>query len=133
MTFTWDDTDLSTDLAKLRSRLGDTDSTDQLLTDEQIASLLTLSGDSLAIAAVKGCQTILAKLARKVDRSGNRWSTTRSQMFQHYKDLLIELTAESGSIAPPSWGELSIAGAEDIENDTDINPPAFAIGRDDND
>ena len=131
MTFTWDSTDLSTDLAKARSRLGDTDSTDPLLTDEQIEAEVALTAD-IWQALVNCCQTILGKLARRNDRSGARFNATRSQQFQHYKDLLAEFQSRVGSIAGPSWSEQSIADAESIEDDDDFEPPAFKVGRDDN-
>lgn len=132
MTFTFDSTDITTDLAKMRQRLGDTDSTDPLLTDEQINAEYAETNDVYQ-ALVSCCRVILAKLARKIDRSGPRFNATRSQLFQHYRDMMAEFQSKVGQTAGPSWSEHSIADAEDIESDTDFAPPTFTVGRDDND
>ncbi|MFH1738822.1 MAG: hypothetical protein ABIH23_07420 [bacterium] len=132
MTFTWDATEVTTDLAKVRSKIGDTNSADQFLTDEQIEEELSENGDSVPHAIVSCIKLILAILARKPDRSGARFSSTRSQLFQHYKDMLASMEASLASSAGPSWSEHTESDADDMEDDDDFVQPSFKVGRDDN-
>jgi hypothetical protein len=129
MTFTWSGT-ISTDLSKVRHIIRDTDSTDPLLTDEEINFELSECSD--VYGAAKRCvRRILAKFARETDRSGARFSATRSQKFQQYKDLLDELAEETMLSAEPYWSENSVDDADDIESDSDERQAAFLPGRED--
>ena len=131
MTFTWDSTTITTDLAKVRHMIGDTESTDPYLTDEQIAYELTQTA-SLILAAANCCQRVLAKLARKIDRSGAQFQATRSQLFQHYTDLEIKLRAQASTVVKPFFGGTSIDDRSSIEDDDDYVPAAFNRGDFDN-
>jgi hypothetical protein len=132
MAFTWDGT-ITTTLAEVRHYTGDIDSNDPLLTDAQINFELTATGDDSIAAADRCFQRILAKLARDVDHSMPRFNTTRSQKFQHYKDLYAEFKATmlTESISPAVWSEHSAADATSMESDSDFKQPTFKIGQDD--
>lgn len=127
MTFTYDSTDISTDLAQVRLRIGDTNSADPLLTDEEITAYLTLDSDIVG-AAILCVKAIIAKLARDVDRGNLGMSATRSQKVQHYKDLLIELRKGDAHFCQVFAGGLSVSGKESNESDTDYIPPRFKLG-----
>lgn len=130
MSFTYSDTDLSTDLAKVRKRIGDVDSGSALLTDEEIEDTLE-EYPSVALAAIKCVQTILGRLARRTDRSAVGLSSSRSQAFQHYKDLLAELQSEASAEATPRLKGTSDAEAISLENDSDFRAHSFSVGMDD--
>ena len=49
MTFTWDPEALTTDLAKVRMRIGDTDTSYPIFTDEEINGMLTWTSSDLDI------------------------------------------------------------------------------------
>lgn len=63
MAWTYDETDLETELNWVRARIGDTDTNDQQLTDEAITSLLAMN-DSKILAASAAAKLIAAKYTR---------------------------------------------------------------------
>lgn len=130
MTFTFSSTDLSTDLAKVRVRIGDTKSAAMLLTDEEINAALTASSTVLA-ATVACVKLILAAIARDVDANAGGISTSRSQKTTHYRDLLRDLEAEMRAGASPYLGGVSKAEKTSRESNTDFALPSFSVGRDD--
>jgi DNA mismatch repair protein MutH len=141
VTWTYDNTSLASNLAQVRLALGATNTNDQLLTDEEIAAasgytaaeLAATSGVNIPLAAYRAVDAMLAAVTRKIDTSGPRFGATRSQIFQHFRDLKAELRARSKSSASPvEWSEHSVSDAEAIESNTDFAQPAFTRGRFDN-
>ncbi len=120
------------DLNRLRLVIGDTNTSDQLLANEELELMLDDAGDDLEVAAVAACKLIIAKLARDIDRNNLGMSATRSQKVQHYKDLLAELRATAGAKAGPFMGGSSVDQIEDLESDEDFIAPAFRRGVGDN-
>jgi hypothetical protein len=118
-------------LAKIRLRIGDTNSAWQLLTDEEIA-VATDIDTNLDLAAARCCEFILAKLARDNDDSKLGISVTRSQLTEHYRDLRATLIARAGIGAEVYWGGGSIDERTTISEDTDFPQPGFERGMDDN-
>ena len=130
MSFTYD---LSTDIGKTRRDTGDTASDTAFLSDEEIQSILDDYSTSLANAAVRCCEIILAKIAKQIDRSVVGINSSRSQLTQHYQDLLKTLkirAAESGGITAYAGG-ISESRIDTAESDSDYTPPQFGVGRDD--
>ena len=126
MAFTYSSTSISTDLAKVRLMLGDTDSDDPLLTDEEINYVLGRY-DDVDRAAAECCRLVLAspKVARAIDRNGTGFSATRSQRFQHLKDLLDMLTSKARIITAATFTGASVSAQETRESDSDYVPAAF--------
>lgn len=126
MTFTYSATSISTDLSKVRLIIGDTDSDDPLLTDEEINYFL---GRYAAVdrAAAECCKAILAapEVARAIDRTGTGFSASRSQRFQHVRDVLRELQATAGSITRASYTGASKSAKTSLESNSDYTPAAF--------
>lgn len=131
MTFTYSSSSISTDLAKVRLAIGDTDSNTALLTDEEINYYLDRKGD-VTLAAIDCVKAILAKLARDVDRNNLGMSATRSQKTQHYRDLLKDLQAEQRTVAELFVGGTSIAERESIDEDDDFEPGTISRDADRN-
>jgi len=131
MTFTWSATDLSTNLAKVRATIGDTNSDNQLLSDEHINAWLTYYSDDVIKAATRCVRDIIAQLARDFDRSATGFSGSRSQKINHYKMLLEELQRDSGLLAEMFVGGLSKDTEESFNDDEDYKGPSIAIGMDD--
>jgi hypothetical protein len=127
MTWTYSSTSLSTDLAKIRLRIGDTNSAWQLLTDEEIAVATDLE-TNLDLAAARCCEFILGKLARDNDDSKLGISVTRSQLTTHYKELRDSLMLRGSKGVEVFWGGGSIAERETIAEDEDF--PGVAFERD---
>lgn len=63
MAFSYNPGALEVDLNWVRFKIGDTDSTDELLSDEEITSLISLAG-SRELAAVKAARAISARYTR---------------------------------------------------------------------
>ena len=131
MTFTWDSTSIATTTAKIRHLIGDTTSTDYYLTDEQIAFEYSECAE-IYLAAANCCDRICAAVAKKVDRSGTGFSASRSQLFQHYKDLGDRLREKANQQAGPYWSEHSEDDKDTVESDTDFLQPSFKVGSFDN-
>lgn len=137
MTFTYSLSDLSSAdettqrRALVRLRIGDTDSDDQLLADEEIAPFLDISTNN-AVVALKLVRVILARIARDVDASGAGMNASRTMKTQHYRDLIGELEAEVRTGVEPYLGGTSIAREVAIEADSDFKRPAFSRGMHDN-
>lgn len=132
MTWTWDETDLSTALAQVRSAIGDTNDSDELLSDEQINWRLGQVSQDVGEASIRCVRDIIAQLSRDIDRSNVGMSASRSQKIQHYKDLLIELKEYGGTLAEMTLTGISDSDEASIEDDADYRPNEFQIGRDDN-
>ena len=135
MTFTYSSTSLSTNLAKVRLRLGDTNSDDPLLTDEEINVYLDDANDDVRGASLRACRAIVAKFARTVNDSAAGINSSKTSKFTQYKDLLevLEEDARSGSTATPFVGGVSRARADDTATDTDFRPHSFGVGMHDRD
>jgi hypothetical protein len=116
MTWTYDSTDLSTDLAKVRLHVGDTNTNDQLLTDEEINYALSLE-TAILLASARCCDFIVSKLARDIDRSNIGMNAQRSQKIQHYMDLAVRLRQEY-STSSDGLGEVFVGGVSDANNQT---------------
>lgn len=131
MTWTYDSTVISTDLGKVRTLIGDTVSTDQQLTDEQIAFFLSESSNIYA-AAIACCRAIIAKYAREADRTAGKGNTTRSQRITHYQDLIKQLESDKNiKIAGISFDGSSISQSNSLDSDTDFRGPLFRRGMND--
>lgn len=133
MTWTYDPTDLSTELAKVRRNIGDTVSTDPGLTDEEIQSFID-EGLSTDLVTLRSAQCLYAKWVRDYDRSNLGMSASRSQKLQHLKDLI------DGYLAPrvrrratPYLGGVSLNAKQNLESDSDAVHPRIRRGQFDND
>jgi hypothetical protein len=127
-------TDYTTALSQIRSRIGDVGGLDGTarvyLTDERITAIYTLH-PSVLRASVEAVRAILADIARDTDFTAGSISTSRTQVFQQFKDLLGQLeremqTADTGAYV----GGLSAAEARATAARTDITPRAFSVGMD---
>ena len=89
---------VSTDIDKVRFNIGDTNSSDYQLEDEEITYLLTLG--SVTHASIQACYMIAARYASKVDEGLSDHSKTYSQLQTHYTQLARRLSqSQSMNIA----------------------------------
>ena len=125
MTWTYSGDPSANNRDAVRFAVGDTDTADQQLSDEEIAYLLIDAGGvkSAAIAAIR---SLIAKFARAVDKSVGDLSVSYSQRLEHYKTLEKTLRADLGiRRATPYAGGISIADKTTDKLDTDRLDPAF--------
>lgn len=133
MTWTYSATDLSTDLARVRLMIGDTNTNDQQLSDEEIDFWISNSA-GVMWAAAQCCRSLAAEYARRVDKSIGPASLTVSQRQKHYHDLALHWESQAARFTAiePYAGGISVSDKDTVEGDSDRVTPSFAIGWDDN-
>lgn len=134
MTFTYDATDLSTDLAKVRLAIGDVvdfTADAESLTDEEIAVALAETS-SLGLASVRAMEDLIAKMTRAVARGGGGVSSDQSRKFDQMNKHLGTLRRRAGKGRMTCYaGGISKDRVEDTNDDEDFRKPAFRVGMDD--
>src|SRR3990167_6974976 len=133
MTWTYSSTDLSTDLAKVRLLIGDTNTNDQQLTDEEI-DFFTDNAASVYHAAAGGFESLPPQYARRVDKAIGQVSLQSSQRQKHYHDLASALRQRALTTVDlvPYAGGISAGDKTAVEQESDRTKPQFALGWDDN-
>lgn len=129
MTFTYSGP--NSDGEKVRLMIGDTDSANALLTDEEITYFITLGGTIYA-GAVLAARAVASKFSRLADTQIESVSVSNSQKAKQYFALADQLEKQgatlSGTGGGPSATGISIAGMISAENNTDRPPSAFKQG-----
>lgn len=125
MTWSYSGDPSSSDRDAVRFLIGDTDTTDQQLSNEEINYLLVeyTSVDQTAIAAIG---SLIAKYSRYVDQSTGDISLSYSQRINQFKELLNNIRRRMAEGVRPYCGGLSIADKElDVENDDRVDPAFY--------
>ena len=111
----------SSALNAIRFLIGDTDTNDQLLANEEITWVnkqvtgSTTSTDSLYDVASRCCTTIASKFSRLADQAVGDMRVSMSQKAVAYRIQAEELKALStreGSVPTPYAGGLTVSGKE---------------------
>jgi hypothetical protein len=132
MTWSFSEASLSTsEKDQVRLLIGDTDTNDQLISDEAIAFYLSSRGNSVNLAAADACDSIAAKFARQVDTKNGALSVSASQRSAAYRQLGADLRSQNAELCGAFFGGQSIDGKIDLETDTDAIQPRFARGMND--
>jgi hypothetical protein len=116
----------------VRLLVGDTDTTDQQVSDEEIAFALSQTSDDIYNAGALMCRTIAGKYSRLVDTSIESVSSSYSQRAKQYSELAVRLVKEgkrlgSVGLGVPVAGGMSISEMESVEDDLDRVPSAFRV------
>lgn len=109
---------ISTDRDKVRLLIGDTDTDDPILQDDEIAyhleSRTILDADTggtvyvnVEAAAADAAGAIAAEYARQFDFSEDSQTFSRSQRVGHYVALQRELRSRAGGYAVPVGGTIA--------------------------
>lgn len=121
---------LSTDLDQVRFLIGDTDTTEQQLSNEELTWVLTQQANIYA-AAAQACRNLQAHYARKATKSVGDLSIQWAELHDNYKELSIDLdrlAARYTTVPVPYAGGLSISDKQIEEADEDRVVPAFYVG-----
>ena len=138
MTWTYSGDPSSSARDAIRFLIGDTDTNDQLLSDEEIAWVNTeASGSATAItdlydAGYRCCQAISAKLAREADKQIGDLSVKLSQRAAAYRlqgDDLKALSMRSSGVPIPYAGGITFSDKEIDQDNPDIFAGWFASGQ----
>lgn len=130
MTFSYDETALDVELNRIRLELGDTDSDDILLQDEEIGQIQSEQGTFYKRVAAC-CRLICSKIARKVDYKLSLLSESLSDLYDRYQKMEKEYSTKA-SFNHPWVGSIKKDLKEDVEGDTDLVKPRFKRGQMDN-
>lgn len=96
MAFTYD---ASTNRGKVRLLIGDNDSTDVLLQDDEVDFFLTDTSNNLYLAASFAAQAIAAQFSRLADTTVEEVSKKYSQQAAQYTKLSLLLESKSKRVA----------------------------------
>ena len=110
----------------VRFLIGDTNSTNQLLQDAEISYLLNLYNQAPMNAAIRACETIMAKYSRLADESAGQVSISFSQRAKGYSSMLANLktrlySEDCGIIA----GGISVSDKTRVQLNSDRVKPEF--------
>lgn len=132
MAWTYGGDPSANDRDEVRFLVGDTDTSDQLVNDAEIAYAVAEEADNL-MAAARIAKAIAAKFARLVDKSVGDLSISYNQRQEAFLNLASELETRSNrSGAAPYAGGISVSDKETVEDNTDRVEPSFKKGMNDN-
>lgn len=121
----------------VRLLVGDTDTTDQLVQNEEILFALTQTGNNVYYAAVWICRAIAAKFSRMVTTTlDGALSANYSDKAKQYNQLAVQVEAQgkktSGKSLGVSAGGISVSAMGVANSDPDRVKPAFSVNQFDN-
>jgi len=125
MSWTYSGNPGSSSLDEVRFAIGDTDSTDPLLSDEEINFLLARY-TSPPHASFYACKRISALFARLADKQQGDSAIKSSQKSKRYAEMAGELKEDFAlSDIIPYSGGISESDMEAVQADSDAVQPAF--------
>lgn len=130
MTWTYSGDPSASDKDNVRFMIGDTDTTEQLVTDEEITATVTQFGTAYRTALAL-CDRLIAKFSRLVDSKFEGEGEFKfSQLVTNIKaikeGLILQGDPSSGGGPIPYAGGLSIADKDAQEDDTSrVTPMAY--------
>ena len=132
MTWTYSGNPANSSSDAVRFLVGDTDTTDQLISNEEIAYLVTVHGNIRRVAS-ESARAIAAKFARLMSRSIGGLQADFSAKYRQYLELADNLLAKD-ELAPvsPFISGFGRSAKEAIELDTDRETTFGRKGQHDN-
>jgi len=127
MAWTYDANALDEPLNAVRMLVGDTNTNEQLLQDEEIEAFIDIT-DSNVAAAAAAARALSAKYARSVDKWVGDLKILASQKQRQFLRLYEQLTLQASSHGVPSAGGIRVSQKEEHAANTDLVSPAFRIG-----
>lgn len=136
MTWTYAGSPGSSTAAELRDAVrlytGDNDSSDEQLSDEEIAFLLDNNDDNAILAAIDACRALQARYSRQASKTIGKLRIAASDRAKAYASMIDTLEAKAyEGTATADFGGQSISGKEALAADSDAIQPIFERGMDD--
>jgi hypothetical protein len=116
--------DVSTDRDKIRILIGDTNTNEQLLADEEIAFAVTNGGSNTLRQAAYACDFIAAKVARRETTQISGSLVVARAPYKNYIDMAKKYRRMAKSSAS-LYAILSKDEKLTFREDTDLTQPAF--------
>lgn len=133
MTVSYSEDPSDSEKDEIRYKIGDTDTDNALLTDEEINFVLGRNSDIYS-AAADCCDAIVAKYSRRADSSVfGDLDVDLSQVVEQYRELAGDFRKKSLASQIPYAGGISESDKSSKESDTDRVTPRFERGLHDND
>tara|TARA_R100001143_G_scaffold57840_1_gene55326 strand:- start:298 stop:693 length:396 start_codon:yes stop_codon:yes gene_type:complete len=126
MTWTYNPASIGTDLAKVRLLIGDTDTNDQQMTDEEIQFFID-GEETIYMAAYRCALSLVAKFARMVDKEMGDLKLLAAQRHRHYLQL-AETLKQKNVPGLPSAGGIYQSEKDTLNDNTDMVKPFFKRG-----
>lgn len=129
MAFTYD---INTNRGKVRRLCSDTDSGDQIFTDDEIDFFLDEASDNIYGAASAACDAIAAEFSRKADTSIESVKIQYSQRAEQFSKRAIQLAQKAvtvGNLPTPSVLGASKGVIRDKRGEQDRVREKFYSGR----
>ena len=130
MAFTYGGDPANSNREAVRFFCGDTDSSDQLLSDAEVDYILTLESKVIQAAAT-ACEMIASKFAREADTKNGALSVKASQRAAAYEKRAPLLRSKGNREVDVFAGGLTISGKDSLNQRTDDVQPNFKVGQDD--
>lgn len=131
MSWSYSGNPAASDLDEVRFLIGDTDTTDQLVSNEEIAWAIANNAGTI-LAAATLCEALSAKFAREVDKSIGSLSVSAASRSGHFASRAASLRVQSVALCEVFVGGLSISDKAALDADADAVQPFFRAGQDDN-
>lgn len=110
----------------IRLTIGDTDTSDQQLQDEEIDYFLDSNDDALYSTSKQCVMALIAKYSREADTWMGHTRVEKSQRVRNYTKLLDTLESDiSRILAIAQAGGLSISEKSSLLEDADLVQPSF--------
>lgn len=111
---------------QVRFLIGDTEFKSPLLLDEEINYILNIYNQFPMNAAIRACETVIAKFSRMADETAGQVSISFSQRAKAYRSLLSDLRSRlSMEDMSPVAGGISISDKQATVANADRVPPFF--------
>lgn len=117
-------TPIATTKDEVRLLIGDTDTTDQQLLDEEI-NYFVVQESSAVRAAARACETLAAKYARKMNKKMGDLSIEAEKLSKHYMDLATRLFDQGRSTGVPTAGGIEVADRNANQDDDSVTHNAI--------
>ena len=112
---------------EVRFLVGDTNTAEQLLQDEEIEYLLDEEGSAIE-AAIAAAYAIAAKFSRQADIQDGQMRISASQKAAAYTKLAENLKTKMGVLAVPYAGGISLDEKKAQAEDASVTHSAFTRG-----
>jgi hypothetical protein len=117
----------------VRLLVGDTDTNDQQVQNEEVTFALNQTSDNVYYAAAWCARSIAAQYSRRVTQNlSGALSADYSDLQDHYTSLAETLEHQgkkTGAVLGIKAGGISIATVDNVRQDTDRVPPSFRRDR----
>lgn len=116
----------------VRLYIGDTDTDNQLVTDEEIAFALSQRSNNLYGASAELFRALASKYARRANTKFEGISVDYAKVAEGYRVQAIRAENEArlnGGLGIPKASGISISDMDAVEDDSDRVEPAFKTGK----